>query len=54
MKRFRRSREFLEYLTFFAALIPTLLVLLAAAISFADEKTVVALSMPIVPIYRTN
>ncbi len=54
MKLFRRSREFLEYLLFFAALLPTLLVLLAAGVSLTDEKTVIALTMPVVPVYRTN
>lgn len=54
MKLFRRSREFLEYLLFFAALLPTLLVLLAAGLSLMDEKAVIALTMPVVPVYRAN
>ncbi len=54
MKLFRGSREFLEYLMFFAALLPTLLVLLAAGLSLIDERTAIAVTTPIVPIYRAN
>ena len=54
MELYRRSREFLEYMVFFAALLPTLLILLAAGVSLTDDKTVVALTMPVVPVYRAN
>lgn len=54
MKLFRRSREFVEYLVFFAALLPTLLVLVAAGVSLMDDKAVVAVTMPIVPVHRAN
>lgn len=51
MKRFRGSRELLEYGVFFAALLPTLAVLLAAGICLAGGDGARALTMPAVPIY---
>jgi len=54
MKLFRRFRGLLEYGPFLAALLPTLLVLLAAGVILADGEGAAALTTPAVPIYRAS
>jgi hypothetical protein len=54
MKWFRRFCQFLEYGPFFAALLPTLLVLLAAGLILAEGQGAAALTTPAIPIYRAG
>ena len=54
MKWFRRFCELLEYAPFLAALLPTLLVLLAAGLIVADGQGAAPLTTPAVPIYRAS
>ena len=53
MKLSTASRAILEYAVFFAALIPTMLVLLAAGICFTGEGSA-AFTLPVVPIYAAS
>jgi hypothetical protein len=54
MKWFRRFCRLLEYGPFLAALLPTLLVLLAAGLILADGQGAAPLTTPAVPIYRAS
>ena len=54
MKWLRRFHHLREYGPLFAALLPTLLVLLAAGLIFADGQGAAALTAPAVPIYRAS
>lgn len=54
MKWLRRLCELLEYGPFFAALLPTLLVLLAAAVILADGQDAAPLTIPAVSVYRAS
>ena len=54
MRLIRQSRSIFEYGLFFAALLPTLLVLFAAVICLADTQGVAGLTMPALPIYRAS
>ena len=54
MKWLKRFFELLQYGPLFAALLPTLLVLLAAGVILADGRSAAPLTMPTVPIYRTS
>ena len=53
MKWFRRFCRLVEYGPFVAALLPTLLVLLAAGVILADGQGAAALT-PAIPIYRSS
>jgi hypothetical protein len=54
MKLFRRLSGLLEYGLFYAALVPTLIVLLAAGLVLAGGESAAALTMPTVPIYKAS
>lgn len=54
MKLFGRFRGLLEFGPLFAALHPTLLVLIAGAICLAAEDTATPLTLPAVPIHRVG
>lgn len=54
MKWFRRLCALLEYGPFVAALLPTLLVLLAAALILADGQDAAPLTIPAVPVYSAS
>lgn len=54
MKWLRRFCHLREYGPFFAALLPTLLVLLAAGVILAGGEGDAAVTMPVVPIYRAS
>jgi hypothetical protein len=54
MKWLRRFCHLREYGPFFAALLPTLLVLLAAGLILADGQGAGALTTPAVPVYRAS
>jgi hypothetical protein len=54
MKWFRKFCRLVEYGPIFAALLPTLLVLLAAGVILADGQGAGALTMPAVPIYSAS
>lgn len=54
MKWLRKLCELLEYGPFLAALLPTLLVLLAAGLMLADGQGNAPLTTPAVPIYRAS
>jgi hypothetical protein len=51
MRWFERLRRLLEYGPFFAALVPTLLVLLAAGVILASADGAAPVTMPTVPVY---
>ena len=52
MKLLRKFGELVEYGLFLAALLPTLLILLAAGVVLAGGDSAAVLTMPTVPIYR--
>ena len=54
MKLWRRLRGLLDYGLFIAALVPTLIVLLAAGLCLADGEGAATLMMPAVPIYSAS
>lgn len=54
MKWLRKFCEALEYGPFLAALLPTLIVLLAAGLILAGGEGAEPLTMPAVPIYRAS
>jgi hypothetical protein len=54
MKWLKRFFELLEYGPFFAALLPTLIVLLAAGLILAGGEGAAPMTMPSVPIYRAS
>jgi hypothetical protein len=54
MKWFRRFCELLEYGPFFAALLPTLIILLAAGVILAGGEGAAPMTMPAVPIYKAS
>jgi hypothetical protein len=54
MEWFRRLCRLLEYGPFLAALLPTLLVLLAAGVILAGGEGDAGVTMPVVPIYRAS
>ena len=54
MKWLRRFCELLEYGPFFAALLPTLIVLLAAGVILASGEGAAPMTMPTVPIYSAS
>ena len=51
MRLIRKLAGLVEYGLFFAALLPTLIILLAAGVVLAGGESAI-LSMPAVPIYR--
>jgi hypothetical protein len=54
MKWLRRFCELLEYGPFLAALLPTLIVLLAAGVILAGGEGAAPLTLPAVPIYSAS
>jgi hypothetical protein len=52
MKLLRKFGELVEYGLFLAALLPTLLVLLAASVVLAGGDSAAVPTMPTIPIYR--
>lgn len=54
MKWFERLRRLLNYGPFLAALIPTLLVLLAAGVIVASAEGGGPVTMPMVPVYTES
>jgi len=54
MKWWKRLRRLFEYGPLFAALVPTLLVLLAAGVILASEDGAAPVTMPTVPIYMKS
>ena len=49
MKLFKRFGQLLEYRLFYAALLPTLIILLAAGVVLAGGEAAAALTMPGAP-----
>jgi hypothetical protein len=54
MKRFKRFSQLFQYGSLVAALIPTLLVLLAAGVILAEGHDAAPLTTPAIPIYRAS
>jgi hypothetical protein len=54
MKLFKVSQAIEDYGPFVGALVPTLIVLLAAGISLTDRSAVEGVTLPVMPIYRTS
>ena len=54
MKWFERLRRLLEYGPFIAALVPTLLVLLAAGVILVSADGASPVTMPLVPVYTKS
>lgn len=54
MRLIRQSRSIVDYGLFFAALLPTLVVLFAAVVCLADTEGVARLTMPALAIYRAS
>jgi hypothetical protein len=54
MKLFRKLRGLLEYRLFYAALLPTLIILIAAGVVLAGGEGAAALTTPAIPIYKAS
>lgn len=54
MKLFRKLRGLLEYRLFYAALLPTLIILIAAGVVLAGGDGAAALTTPAIPIYKAS
>jgi len=54
MKPFRSPRSIKDYGLFLGALVPTLIILLAAGVSLIDRGAAEGITLPVIPIYRAS